>query len=100
MSQVRSVKDLSGLYSKALAERVGFEPTVRFPARSLSRRVLSTTQSPLRSGRRLHFSRPAFTHAIAVREELPIPCRAGHESPRSAPCREERLEKGSGFPVK
>jgi hypothetical protein len=34
-----------------MAERVGFEPTVRFPVRSLSRRVLSTTQSPLRSGR-------------------------------------------------
>ncbi len=33
-----------------MAERVGFEPTVRFPARSLSRRVLSTAQSPLRRG--------------------------------------------------
>src|SRR6202162_1227222 len=32
----------------AVAERVGFEPTVRFPVRSLSRRVLSTAQSPLR----------------------------------------------------
>src|SRR5271156_4208429 len=31
-----------------MAERVGFEPTVRFPARSLSRRVLSTAQPPLR----------------------------------------------------
>ncbi len=31
-----------------MAERVGFEPTVRFPVRSLSRRVLSTAQSPLR----------------------------------------------------
>jgi hypothetical protein len=30
-----------------MAERVGFEPTVRFPVRSLSRRVLSTAQSPL-----------------------------------------------------
>jgi hypothetical protein len=45
-----------------MAERVGFEPTVRFPVRSLSRRVLSTAQSPLRGGynlnrsRRLHFS--------------------------------------------
>ena len=37
------MKDLNGM-----AERVGFEPTVRFPVRSLSRRVLSTTQSPLR----------------------------------------------------
>ena len=33
---------------KDMAERVGFEPTVRFPVRSLSRRVLSTAQSPLR----------------------------------------------------
>ena len=33
---------------KEVAERVGFEPTVRFPVRSLSRRVLSTAQSPLR----------------------------------------------------
>ena len=31
-----------------MAERVGFEPTVRFPVRSLSRRVLSTAQPPLR----------------------------------------------------
>jgi hypothetical protein len=34
--------------TKEVAERVGFEPTVRFPVRSLSRRVLSTAQSPLR----------------------------------------------------
>jgi hypothetical protein len=34
--------------TEILAERVGFEPTVRFPVRSLSRRVLSTAQSPLR----------------------------------------------------
>ena len=31
-----------------MAEREGFEPTVRFPVRSLSRRVLSTAQPPLR----------------------------------------------------
>src|SRR6266513_4768567 len=37
-----------------MAERVGFEPTVRFPARSLSRRVLSTAQSPLRGRCRLN----------------------------------------------
>ncbi len=39
-----------------MAERVGFEPTVRFPVRSLSRRVLSTAQSPLR-GHSFHFIR-------------------------------------------
>ena len=38
-----------------MAERVGFEPTVRFPVRSLSRRVLSTAQSPLRG--RWNFNR-------------------------------------------
>jgi hypothetical protein len=40
-----------------MAERVGFEPTVRFPVRSLSRRVLSTAQSPLRRGFSFHPSR-------------------------------------------
>src|SRR6267154_2164183 len=43
--------------SKGMAERVGFEPTVRFPARSLSRRVLSTAQPPLRGRSTPHFSR-------------------------------------------
>ena len=31
-----------------VAERVGFEPTVEFPLHSLSRRALSTAQTPLR----------------------------------------------------
>jgi hypothetical protein len=31
-----------------LAERVGFEPTVEFPQHPLSRRALSTAQTPLR----------------------------------------------------
>ena len=30
-----------------MAERVGFEPTVEFPPHSLSRRALSTAQTPL-----------------------------------------------------
>ncbi len=34
-----------------MAERVGVEPTVEFPQHSLSRRALSTTQTPLRSVR-------------------------------------------------
>src|SRR5580698_3670922 len=33
---------------EGLAERVGFEPTVEFPRHSLSRRALSTAQTPLR----------------------------------------------------
>src|SRR5712664_4091868 len=40
-----------------VAERVGFEPTVRFPARSLSRRVLSTAQPPLRGRCNRKFNR-------------------------------------------
>ena len=35
---------------KELAERVGFEPTVRLPVRRISSAVLSTTQPPLRIG--------------------------------------------------
>src|SRR6266513_3265690 len=42
---------------RIMAERVGFEPTVRFPVRSLSRRVLSTAQSPLRGCCSLNRSR-------------------------------------------
>jgi hypothetical protein len=34
-----------------MAERVGFEPTVGFPLHSLSRRALSTAQTPLRGAR-------------------------------------------------
>ena len=44
----RKYLELTGGLRRIMAERVGFEPTVRFPVRSLSRRVLSTTQSPLR----------------------------------------------------
>src|SRR5712664_4001420 len=47
-----------------MAERVGFEPTVRFPVRSLSRRVLSTAQSPLRGRSRLNRSRAVDFSAI------------------------------------
>src|SRR5207249_8802342 len=47
-----------------MAERVGFEPTVRFPARSLSRRVLSTAQPPLRGRCRFNRSRALRFSAI------------------------------------
>ena len=50
-----------------MAERVGFEPTVRFPVRSLSRRVLSTAQSPLRGHCRLYRSRALRCSAIRGR---------------------------------
>ncbi len=45
-----------------MAERVGFEPTVGFPLHSLSRRALSTAQTPLRGfhNRNRRFARPAM----------------------------------------
>src|SRR5712671_3434357 len=48
--------------SKGMAERVGFEPTVGFPLHSLSRRALSTAQTPLRGfhNRNRRFARPAM----------------------------------------
>src|SRR6266576_3008461 len=52
---------------RIMAERVGFEPTVRFPVRSLSRRVLSTAQSPLRGCCRLNRSRALRCSAIQGR---------------------------------
>jgi hypothetical protein len=59
-----------------LAERVGFEPTVRFPVRSLSRRVLSTTQSPLRGHCNLNPSKgSAFRQCgLAHAAVAPISC--------------------------
>ena len=56
-----------------MAERVGFEPTVRFPARSLSRRVLSTAQSPLR-GRSLHFIREDAPGAMPPSGQIAVHC--------------------------
>ena len=44
-----------------LAERVGFEPTVGFPQHPLSRRALSTAQTPLR-GDRLILTTLAVSH--------------------------------------
>src|SRR5260370_15944472 len=49
MSPVRSVTYVSGPDLRYMAERVGFEPTVEFPLHSLSRRALSTAQTPLRT---------------------------------------------------
>src|SRR6267154_439495 len=48
-----------------MAERVGFEPTVGFPLHSLSRRALSTAQTPLRGfhNRNRRFARPAMHSA-------------------------------------
>ena len=78
-----------------MAERVGFEPTVRFPVRSLSRRVLSTAQSPLR-GRALQFIREVASEAtpssIEMREEQP-----NFQRQSLPPRGKEGLEKGSGF---
>ena len=80
-----------------MAERVGFEPTVRFPVRSLSRRVLSTTQSPLRRGRRLHFSRPVFSKAIETAETFTLFTRQTTGGKWLASGGKEILKKGGGF---
>ena len=47
-SEVTHVAATKSLLSKALAERVGFEPTVRITAQRLSRPSRSTTPAPLR----------------------------------------------------
>jgi hypothetical protein len=77
-----------------MAERVGFEPTVRFPARSLSRRVLSTAQSPLR-GQEVYFSREVGVRAMPRWAQITGKNRSN--SGKLAACGEEGLEKGSGL---
>ena len=44
----REVETFNEITDLAMAERVGFEPTVRLPVRRISSAVLSTTQPPLR----------------------------------------------------
>ena len=48
VNAVRSETLLRQPHLLNMAERVGFEPTVEFPLHSLSRRALSTAQTPLR----------------------------------------------------
>src|ERR1700731_1486138 len=102
---------------RTMAERVGFEPTVRFPVRSLSRRVLSTAQSPLRGRCRLNRSRALRFSAIGeaalcqcvakYRTESIQCCWRGGVARKSrmrrlkpvllATCCEERLDDGGTF---
>src|SRR5207245_8537007 len=65
-----------------VAERVGFEPTVRFPARSLSRRVLSTAQPPLRG--RCRFNRSRGVRFSAIERSTCVPTRTGQAVPTYA----------------
>src|SRR5205807_10108696 len=64
-----------------MAERVGFEPTVRFPARSLSRRVLSTTQPPLRG--RCRFNRSRGVRFSAIKPSICVPRRSKQAKARA-----------------
>ncbi len=83
-----------------MAERVGFEPTVRFPARSLSRRVLSTAQSPLRGRGRLNRSRALrFSARNAIGRRGHRENREVHEPKHAlvAACSEERLNDGGAL---
>ena len=40
---------ISMVYNSKMAERAGFEPAIRFPVYTLSRRAPSTTRPPLHS---------------------------------------------------
>src|SRR5207253_4454198 len=64
-----------------MAERVGFEPTVRFPARSLSRRVLSTAQPPLRG--RCRFNRSRALRFSAIKPSIWVPKRSKQAEARA-----------------
>src|SRR5277367_3743286 len=90
-----------------MAERVGFEPTVRFPARSLSRRVLSTAQPPLRVCRILPelleaglksgaYTRCAVVSAFHRNRGLRGAAIIGAALPLTSG-REERLQQLNGF---
>ena len=97
MSPERSVKDVFGPYNLDMAERVGFEPTVRFPVRSLSRRVLSTTQSPLRA-LLIQISRAFGDTAMgAAPTRWPVSNAAIQQGAGSAACREKILQQGGAF---
>ena len=73
-----------------VAERVGFEPTVRFPARSLSRRVLSTAQPPLRSGPRVNRSRAGQASAMSSEGSIKGSLQAWYYE---LPCQTKRSDK-------
>src|ERR1700722_9521067 len=50
-----------------MAERVGFEPTVAFPLHSLSRRALSTAQTPLRGWSVLSLTKAHYPNNLGYR---------------------------------
>src|SRR5688572_8479058 len=52
-------------FSKKLAEREGFEPSIRFPVYTLSKRAPSATRPPLRSQRGADYSHRAARHNIS-----------------------------------
>ncbi len=95
-----TVRRIIGPYGNGfLAERVGFEPTVRFPVRSLSRRVLSTAQSPLPSWCRFNRSRALRFSAIKCSQPVTKSCTAWtkflkRSRRQSAAFGEEGLEDG------
>jgi len=54
-----------------MAERVGFEPTVEFPRHSLSRRALSTAQTPLRGWSVSSLAKALYGHNSGCRTQYP-----------------------------
>jgi hypothetical protein len=49
-SRIESAPGVRGLGGKKVAEREGFEPSIRFPVYTLSKRAPSATRTPLRGG--------------------------------------------------
>ena len=58
-----------GILSSKVAEREGFEPSVRFPVRRFSKPVLSATQPPLQSSIALRISK-IMRQAISSNAEM------------------------------
>src|ERR1700724_3859111 len=87
-----------------MAERVGFEPTVGFPLHSLSRRALSTAQTPLRGFRNRNrrfvctamypFACDIPARILCLPLRLKFLCRGAACLPSRS---EERLQDGGAF---
>ena len=73
--------------SKKLAERVGFEPTVRFPAHTLSKRAPSATRTPLRNGILFYPTNPWPPEIRSAHGTMPVPTPASTRRDHIQICR-------------
>ena len=69
----------NGCFLRHLAEEAGFEPAIRFPVYTLSRRAPSTTRPPLRAGFRPRRSLQTRAHYI----QTPASCKCFRAADRS-----------------